>query len=129
VPLTDIESRAVVQRFLESYLRCTPTSMDKNFADALNMMTQNLRIYSLNQLRDQDLIGKIKDPPNAGQTHEPVEVCNLGRVIEVGQWGGGIQRVMMDKDPEGGKWCTTSGNRFGAPLHGDILGSMGRPGT
>ncbi len=35
--------------------------MDKTFADALNIMTQNLRIYSLNQLRDQDLIGKIKD--------------------------------------------------------------------
>ncbi len=58
---TDIEGRAVVRRFLESYLRYTPTSVDKNFADALNMMTQNLRIYSLNQLRDQDLIGKIKD--------------------------------------------------------------------
>jgi hypothetical protein len=58
---TDIEGRAVVRKFLESYLRYTPTSVDKNFADALNMMTQNLRIYSLNQLRDQDLIGKIKD--------------------------------------------------------------------
>jgi hypothetical protein len=61
VPPTDIEGRAVVRKFLESYLRYTPTSVDKNFADALNMMTQNLRIYSLNQLRDQDLIGKIKD--------------------------------------------------------------------
>jgi hypothetical protein len=61
VPPTDIEGRAVVRKFLESYLRYTPTSVDKNFADALNMMTQNLRIYTLNQLRDQDLIGKIKD--------------------------------------------------------------------
>jgi hypothetical protein len=61
VPPTDIEGRAVVRKFLESYLRYTPTSVDKNFADALNMMTQNLRMYSLNQLRDQDLIGKIKD--------------------------------------------------------------------
>ncbi len=61
VPPTDIEGRAVVRRFLESYLRYTPTSVDKNFADALNMMTQNLRVYSLNRLRDQDLIGKIKD--------------------------------------------------------------------
>ena len=58
---TDIEGRAAVRRFLESYLRYTPTSVDKNFADALNMMTQNLRVYCLNQLRDQDLIGKIKD--------------------------------------------------------------------
>jgi hypothetical protein len=58
---TDIEGRAAVRKFLESYLRYTPTSVDKSFADALNMMTQNLRVYCLNQLRDQDLIGKIKD--------------------------------------------------------------------
>ena len=58
---TDIEGRAAVRKFLESYLRYTPTLVDKNLADALNMMTQNLRIYCLNQLRDQDLIGKIKD--------------------------------------------------------------------
>jgi hypothetical protein len=58
---TGIEGRAVVRKFLESYLRYTPTSVDKNFADALNMMTQNLRVYCLNQLRDQDLVGKIKD--------------------------------------------------------------------
>ena len=57
----DIEGRAVVRKFLESYLRHTPTSVDKNLADALNMMTANLRMYTLNLLRDQDLIGKIKD--------------------------------------------------------------------
>ena len=45
----------------ESYMRYTPTSVDKNLADALNMMTANLRMYSLNLLRDQDLIGKIKE--------------------------------------------------------------------
>jgi hypothetical protein len=56
-----VRLRAAVRKFLESYLRYTPTSVDKNFADALNMMTQNLRVYCLNQLRDQDLIGKIKD--------------------------------------------------------------------
>jgi hypothetical protein len=57
----DIEGRAVVRKFLESYMRYTPTSVDKNLADALNMMTANLRMYSLNLLRDQDLIGKIKE--------------------------------------------------------------------
>src|SRR5579862_2612940 len=58
---TDIEGRSVVRRFLESYMRYTPTSIDKNLADALNMMTANLRMYSLNLLRDQDLIGKISE--------------------------------------------------------------------
>jgi hypothetical protein len=58
---TDIEGRAVVRKFLESYMRYTPTSVDKNVADALNMMTANLRMSSLNLLRDQDLIGKIRE--------------------------------------------------------------------
>jgi hypothetical protein len=58
---TDIEGRAVVRKFLESYMRYTPTSVDKNLADALNMMTANLRMHSLNLLRDQDLVGKIKE--------------------------------------------------------------------
>ena len=58
---TDIEGRAMVRRFLERHLRYTPTSVDENLADALNMMTQNFREYSLNQLRDQDVVGKIKD--------------------------------------------------------------------
>ena len=58
---TDIEGRAAVRKFLESYMRYTPTSVDKNLADALNMMTANLRMYSLNLLRDQDLIGKINE--------------------------------------------------------------------
>ena len=58
---TDIEGRAMVRKFLERYLRYTPTSVDENLADALNMMTQNFRVYSLNQLRDQDVVGKIKD--------------------------------------------------------------------
>jgi hypothetical protein len=61
VPPTDIEGRALVRKFLESYMRYTPTSADKNLADALNMMTQNLRAYSLGQLRDQDLVGKIRE--------------------------------------------------------------------
>ena len=48
-------------KFLESYLRHTPTSADESLADALNMMTQNLRAYSLGQLREQDLVGKIRE--------------------------------------------------------------------
>lgn len=57
---TDLEGRAVVKRFLEQYLSYTPDSVDRNLSDALNMMTTNLRTYSLNQLRDSDTVGKIK---------------------------------------------------------------------
>jgi VirB8 protein len=58
---TDLEGRAVVRRFLESYLIYTPDSVDHNFAEALNMMTGNLQKYTLSKLRDDDTVGKIKD--------------------------------------------------------------------
>src|SRR5260370_26835707 len=57
----DIEGRAVVRRFLENYLTYTPTSMEKNWADVLNMMTHNLRTLTLNKLRDQDIVSKVHD--------------------------------------------------------------------
>lgn len=58
---TDIEGRAVVQQFLEDYLAYTPDSVDRNMAAALNMMTANLRTYTLNELREKNTIGKIRD--------------------------------------------------------------------
>ena len=57
----DIEGRAVVRKFLENYLTYTPTTMEKNWADALNMMTHNLRTLTLGQLRDQDIVSKVHD--------------------------------------------------------------------
>lgn len=58
---TDLEGRAVVRRFLENYLVYTPDSVDHNFAEALNMMTGNLRSYTFGKLRDDDTVGKIKE--------------------------------------------------------------------
>jgi len=57
---TDLEGRAVVRQFLTRYLAYTPDSVDRNLAEALNMMTANLRTYSMNKLRDEDTVGKIK---------------------------------------------------------------------
>jgi hypothetical protein len=57
----DIEGRAMVRKFLENYLTYTPTTLEKNWADALNMMTHNLRTLTLNQLRDQDIVSKVHD--------------------------------------------------------------------
>jgi hypothetical protein len=57
----EIEGRAVVRKFLENYLTYTPGTMEKNWADALNMMTHNLRTLTLNQLRDQDIVSKVHD--------------------------------------------------------------------
>lgn len=58
---SDLEGRAVVRRFLEDYLSYTPDSAERNLSDSLNMMTKNLRVYTMNKLRDDDTVGKIKD--------------------------------------------------------------------
>jgi len=58
---TDLEGRAAVRRFLNNYLIYTPDSVDHNFAEALNMMTSNLRNYTLSKLRDDDTVGKITE--------------------------------------------------------------------
>jgi len=58
---SELEAKAVVRRFLEHYLAYTPATIDQNLATALNMMTANLRTYSLGKLRDEDAVGKIKE--------------------------------------------------------------------
>ena len=58
---TDLEGRAVVRRFLEHYLSYTPDSVERNLSESLNMMTKNLRVYTLNKLRDDNTVGTIKD--------------------------------------------------------------------
>jgi hypothetical protein len=57
---TDLEGKAVVRRFLEHYLSYTPDSAPRNLAESLNMMTGNLRTFTLNKLRDDDTVGKIQ---------------------------------------------------------------------
>jgi len=57
---TDLDGRALVRQFLNSYLAYTPDSVDRNFADALNRMTSNLRTLTMNRLRDDDTVGKIQ---------------------------------------------------------------------
>jgi hypothetical protein len=57
---TDLEGRAVVRRFLTRYLSYTPDSVDRNLAEALNMMTMNFRVLTMNKLRDEDTVGKIR---------------------------------------------------------------------
>ena len=56
----DIEGRAIVRQFLSHYLAYSPDSVDRNLAEALNMMTANLRLYTMNKLRDEDTVGKIR---------------------------------------------------------------------
>jgi hypothetical protein len=57
---TELEGKAVVRRFLEHYLSYTPDSAPRNLAESLNMMTTNLRTFSMSRLRDEDTVGKIR---------------------------------------------------------------------
>jgi type IV secretory pathway TrbF-like protein len=58
---TDLEGKAVVRQFLGRYLSYTPDTVNRNFAEALNLMTANLRALAMNKLRDDDIVGKIKE--------------------------------------------------------------------
>ncbi len=58
---TDVEAKAVVRRFLDRYLNLTPATVDRQMADALNMMTGNFKALVLGRLREDDTINKIQD--------------------------------------------------------------------
>jgi hypothetical protein len=71
--------------FLEQYLAYTPTTVEQNLATALNMMTANLRTYSLGKLRDEDTVGKIKEDRITSQLRirmiEPVKSAPWAYVV------------------------------------------------
>jgi hypothetical protein len=50
---------AFVRRFLTSYLNYSPSDVDDHWAASLNMMTRNLRAYTLKAIEDEDARGKI----------------------------------------------------------------------
>jgi len=58
---TELEGKAVIRRFLERYLSYTPDSVTRNFAESLNMMTANLRKLTMDKLRADDTVGKIRE--------------------------------------------------------------------
>jgi len=52
---------AFVKRFLSSYLNYSPSDVDDHWAASLNMMTRNLRNYTLKAMADDNTRGKIDD--------------------------------------------------------------------
>jgi len=58
---TDVERRAFVRLFLERYLSFSSDSVNRNWADGLNMMTANLRRLTLNAIEKDNTVGKIHD--------------------------------------------------------------------
>ena len=52
---------AFVKRFLATYLNYSPTNVDDRWASSLNMMTRNLRAYTIKAMSDDNTRGKIDD--------------------------------------------------------------------
>lgn len=57
---SDVEGRAITRKFLIAYLTYTPANVERQYADALNMMTLNFRTFTMNKFREDDTLGKIK---------------------------------------------------------------------
>ena len=57
----DFERAAVVKSFLEHYLNFSPDIVNRNWADALNMMTLNLRRTTLNAMEKDNSAGRVQD--------------------------------------------------------------------
>jgi len=56
----EVEGRAIARKFLTTYLTYTPANVERQYADALNMMTLNLRQLTMNKFREDDILGKVK---------------------------------------------------------------------
>jgi hypothetical protein len=57
----DFEKKSFMRFFLEHYLSFSPDNVNRNWADALNMMTSNLRRAILNAMEKDNTVGKIGD--------------------------------------------------------------------
>ncbi|MGC2741855.1 MAG: hypothetical protein WA672_01615 [Candidatus Angelobacter sp.] len=57
----DFEKRSFMRLFLDHYLGFSPDSVNRNWADALNMMTSNLRRATLNAMEKDNTVGTIED--------------------------------------------------------------------
>jgi hypothetical protein len=53
--------QAFAKRFLTTYLNYSPTDVDDHWASSLNMMTRNLRAYTIKAMADDNTRGKIDD--------------------------------------------------------------------
>ncbi len=52
---------AFAKRFLATYLNYSPANVDDHWATSLNMMTRNLRAYTIKAMADDNTRGKIDD--------------------------------------------------------------------
>ena len=66
---TELEKWAFVKLFLDRYLNFSPNNVSGNWASALNMMTTNLRHVAYNQMKEDNMIGKVQDDQTRSEFH------------------------------------------------------------
>jgi hypothetical protein len=66
---TELEKWAFAKMFLDRYLTFSPSNVSRNWADALNMMTSNLRRLAIGKMEKENLIGKIEDQQTRSEFH------------------------------------------------------------
>jgi hypothetical protein len=57
----EIEKQAFVKSFLVRYLNYDPHTLSRNWADAMNQMTVNLRRAALAAMEENDTVGKLEE--------------------------------------------------------------------
>lgn len=58
---TELEKYAFLKTFLDRYLIFSPANVSGHWAEALNMMTSNLRRLALSNMQKENLVGKIQE--------------------------------------------------------------------
>ena len=56
----EYEKQAFIKQFLGHYLSYDPHTLGQNWADAMNMMTSNLRHTAIQQLQKDNSVGKLE---------------------------------------------------------------------
>jgi hypothetical protein len=73
----DLEKKGFVRLFLDRYLNFSADSVNRSWADALNMMTANMRRASLSAMEKDNTVGRIQDEQITSVFHlrsiEPVK--------------------------------------------------------
>ena len=57
----EYEKQAFIKQFLGHYLSYDPHTLGQNWADAMNMMTSNLRHTAIQQLQKDNTVGKLEN--------------------------------------------------------------------
>jgi hypothetical protein len=58
---TDLEKAAFVRLFLDRYLNFSPATVNLNWANAVSMMTTNLRKSAMTRMKTENTVGNIQD--------------------------------------------------------------------